>query len=203
LVVLSLCLSVCLFTGVYFLARSRRDDLESVGYTVLYMLSGSLPWSRITGRSQAHRFDRVGRVKVSTTTAELCRGLPIEIKNYFTYVRSLSFSAPPDYAYLMDLCTRYLQRVRFEWSGHFDWRTTSSEGVSHSSASTSSVESTSAAAEEEEEEEEEEAGERNHEDDEGSVDDDVPEKFDEHGSLIGGDLPRLLRHVVFELDLGM
>ena len=58
--------------------QSRRDDLESLGYMMIYFYTGSLPWSDINGFNMAHTFDEVRRVKVSISMQELCKDCPRE-----------------------------------------------------------------------------------------------------------------------------
>ena len=58
--------------------QSRRDDLESLGYMMIFFLTGSLPWSEIEGFNMAHTFDEVQRVKASISMQELCKDCPRE-----------------------------------------------------------------------------------------------------------------------------
>ena len=74
-------------------ARSRRDDLESLVYTIIYLARGKLPW--------ASRVDKtVLRKKSSITVEELCKGLPAPFCKFVNRVCSLGFDEMPDYQYL-------------------------------------------------------------------------------------------------------
>jgi len=55
---------------------SRRDDLESLGYMMIYFLIGSLPWSAIERRTIEETFYVIAKVKGELKTNELCRGCP-------------------------------------------------------------------------------------------------------------------------------
>lgn len=76
--------------------QSRRDDLESLGYMLVYLLTqGSLPWERLCLADGSHT--EIGVWKKSTSPEQLCLGLPIQICQYIKYVRNLSFTECPDY----------------------------------------------------------------------------------------------------------
>lgn len=78
-------------------AQSRRDDLESLAYTIIYSALGDLPWtSNTTGNNE----EEILRKKASITVEELCEGLPAPFCKFVTYVRSLGFDQKPDYQYL-------------------------------------------------------------------------------------------------------
>jgi len=80
---------------------SRRDDLESLVYTLIYFLRG-LPWQGIRGDSKKKHAE-VLQMKVSTSSQVLCDGLPTEFETFLNYVHALEFSQKPNYQYLRDL----------------------------------------------------------------------------------------------------
>ena len=77
--------------------QSRRDDLESLAYTIIYSALGDLPW---TSDSAGNNEKAILRKKTSITVEELCEGLPTPFCKFVTYVRSLGFDQKPDYQYL-------------------------------------------------------------------------------------------------------
>lgn len=81
------------------LELSRRDDLESLCYLLIYLAKGGLPWQGVVAAKQ-ERSDRVLEMKLSSGFDALCRGLPSEFAAALRYVRSLHFEADPNYAYL-------------------------------------------------------------------------------------------------------
>jgi casein kinase 1 len=91
--------------------QSRRDDLESLGYMLVYFLKGRLPWQG----------GRVMERKLTTSPAALCAGLPPEFVYYFEYCRELRFADKPDYKYLRALFWQIARRERLAYDGIFDW----------------------------------------------------------------------------------
>ena len=76
---------------------SRRDDLESMGYVLVYLAKGRLPWQGMAKRKRGSSIDEIKDKKMSTTTDELCIGLPSCFKELINYAKSLSFQEEPDY----------------------------------------------------------------------------------------------------------
>lgn len=80
--------------------QSRRDDLEGLGYVLMYFLRGSLPWQGLQGNNRKEKYRNIMDRKVGTPVEELCQGYPVEFANFITYVRSLRFEEKPDYTYV-------------------------------------------------------------------------------------------------------
>lgn len=104
------------------LEQSRRDDLESVGYVLVYLLVGSLPWQGLKANTKHEKYQRIMDKKMSTSIEALTRGLPVEFAKYFSYVKALKFDDRPDYAYLKQLFQDLYVREGFESNGPFDWQ---------------------------------------------------------------------------------
>jgi serine/threonine protein kinase len=77
--------------------QSRRDDLESLAYTIIYTALSDLPW---TSSSASNDKEEVLHKKSSIMVEELCEGLPAPFFKFITYIRSLGFDEKPDYQYL-------------------------------------------------------------------------------------------------------
>ncbi|KAL0396990.1 UNVERIFIED_CONTAM: Casein kinase-like protein 2 [Sesamum calycinum] len=101
--------------------QSRRDDLESLGYVLMYFLRGSLPWQGLKAGNKKQKYEKISEKKVSTSIEALCRGYPTEFASYFHYCRSLRFDDKPDYAYLKRIFRDLFIREGFQFDYVFDW----------------------------------------------------------------------------------
>lgn len=101
--------------------QSRRDDLESLGYVLMYFNRGSLPWQGLKANTKRQKYERISEKKISTTLEDLCRGYPAEFIAYLTYCRELRFDEDPDYVYLRSLLRVLFHRQGFSYDYVFDW----------------------------------------------------------------------------------
>ncbi|RSL71758.1 hypothetical protein CEP53_001373 [Fusarium sp. AF-6] len=101
--------------------QSRRDDMESLGYIILYFTRGSLPWQGLKAATKKQKYDRIMEKKMTTPTEVLCRGLPNEFAIYLNYCRSLRFDDKPDYSYLRKIFRDLFVREGFQYDYVFDW----------------------------------------------------------------------------------
>eukprot|EP00429_Kryptoperidinium_foliaceum_P092842 CAMPEP_0176193342 /NCGR_PEP_ID=MMETSP0121_2-20121125/5436_1 /TAXON_ID=160619 /ORGANISM="Kryptoperidinium foliaceum, Strain CCMP 1326" /LENGTH=561 /DNA_ID=CAMNT_0017532055 /DNA_START=57 /DNA_END=1741 /DNA_ORIENTATION=- len=106
--------------------QSRRDDLEAVGYVLVYFMLGSLPWQGLPGRSKLDKYEQIMQKKASTPPEALCSRLPIEFSQYLQYCRRLKFEDRPDYAHLRGLLTDIVTREGCALDHVFDWTTSGS-----------------------------------------------------------------------------
>jgi serine/threonine protein kinase len=82
---------------------SRRDDMESVGYMLVYLIKGSLPWQGLKKKTKENPIDKIGEKKMMVSVDSLCEGLPDCFHKYINYTRNLQFTEKPDYDYLREL----------------------------------------------------------------------------------------------------
>jgi len=83
--------------------QSRRDDLESIGYILVYFLKGSLPWQGLKAKNPQKKYRLILEKKQSISIAQLCQGCPSQFAEFLAYSRSLKFDAKPDLPYLRKL----------------------------------------------------------------------------------------------------
>ncbi|KAG5400506.1 hypothetical protein IGI04_015113 [Brassica rapa subsp. trilocularis] len=103
--------------------QSRRDDLESLGYVLMYFLRGSLPWQGLKGGTKKQKYDKISEKKMLTPVEILCKSHPSEFTSYFHYCRSLRFEDKPDYSYLRRLFRDLFIREGYQLDYVFDWTT--------------------------------------------------------------------------------
>jgi serine/threonine protein kinase len=82
---------------------SRRDDIESIGYVLLYLLIGYLPWQSIKADTREKRYKLIGKIKKETDLWNISKDIPGELILFINYCRNLSFSEKPNYNYLKNL----------------------------------------------------------------------------------------------------
>jgi serine/threonine protein kinase len=100
------------------LEQSRRDDLEALGYVLIYLYKGRLPWQGVQG---PNRNDKIMQRKLSTAIAALCEGMPVAFLRYFEYVRMLRFADKPDYDHLVRLFMDAADGEGIVLNDEYDW----------------------------------------------------------------------------------
>ena len=58
--------------------QSRRDDMESVGYVLAYLLRGGLPWQGMKLKSKENKYKNILEKKKEISSQELFKGFPNE-----------------------------------------------------------------------------------------------------------------------------
>lgn len=93
-----------------------RDDLESFGYVLIYLATGTLPWQGVKAKDIRTKWNKVGQIKRTIDIKELCFQLPKAFYFYFRYLKTLSFYDIPDYTYLRNLFIPYVDKnFKFPW----------------------------------------------------------------------------------------
>ena len=101
--------------------QSRRDDLEAIGYVLMYFLRGSLPWQGLRVDRRDDRYKKIYEKKKATTPEDLCYGHPNEFAEYVKYTRNLDFEQNPDYTYLKGLFDSVMKAKNYVNDFKFDW----------------------------------------------------------------------------------
>ena len=69
------------FVFLFYPGQSRRDDVESVGYVLLFMLNGTLPWAgtmnnKASATTNQSKEQRVFAIKSTMPVPEICKDAP-------------------------------------------------------------------------------------------------------------------------------
>ena len=103
------------FTNKYFcsiwaelkMEQSRRDDLYSLFYIMIYLFMGKLPWMNIKCKSKNERREKIKNLKLCLSNFELCQNINKliinEVELFAFYLNGLSFEDKPNYNYLIQL----------------------------------------------------------------------------------------------------
>ena len=86
-----------------FLQSSRRDDLISFGYVLLFLEHKTLPWANLKIDKRNEKYEQVAKLKNTISSQELCSKTKINLLPYFEYCYQLKFDEKPDYEYLIKL----------------------------------------------------------------------------------------------------
>ena len=73
--------------------KSRRDDMEELGYVLMQLLIGDLPWAGgLGGLEKLEMYAKIKEGKQNVSLEELTKGFPIEFAEYIKYCRELGYS---------------------------------------------------------------------------------------------------------------
>ena len=110
--------------------QSRRDDMESLGYTILFFMKGKLPWQNLNKYYKGKDlYFKTYAMKKFMPIEKLCKGLPTEMEDYFKYIKTMKFQEEPNYDYLRNLFKSILKKngcenlenINFSWVSEFQW----------------------------------------------------------------------------------
>ena len=110
--------------------QSRRDDLESTGYILIYLAKNYLPWIGLKEKNRLKRFKQIYMIKKFIDPEKLCQGLPNDFLEYIKYVTKLQFEEEPDYKYIKGLFMNVLNKIGFKNDLNFSWLTKKEEKYS-------------------------------------------------------------------------
>ena len=95
--------------------------MEALGYSLLHLFHGSLPWQGIYAPSENAKMVRIGEMKLGPAMEEYLQGSPPEFAAYFHHVRGLQFEEEPDYEFLVSLFRQRMEQEGWEMDGRYDW----------------------------------------------------------------------------------
>ena len=101
---------------------SRRDDIESIGYCLIYFLKGCLPWQGLKVKKIEEQFNKIAEKKMITNFETLTGGTPPEFLQYFRHCDKLNFEEEPHYDFLIALFKNALSKYCNDNNFLFDWK---------------------------------------------------------------------------------
>lgn len=94
-------------------ASSRRDDIESLLYVLIYLMRGEIPWQQASSDAEG------AKIKKSTSVDQLCASLPREWGAMLKNIRACGFEDRPDYDFFVQqfskLGGKKCLTTPFEW----------------------------------------------------------------------------------------
>eukprot|EP01065_Artemidia_motanka_P031185 TRINITY_DN3742_c0_g1_i3.p1 TRINITY_DN3742_c0_g1~~TRINITY_DN3742_c0_g1_i3.p1 ORF type:complete len:428 (+),score=114.26 TRINITY_DN3742_c0_g1_i3:117-1400(+) len=105
--------------------QSRRDDIESLLYVMIFFVRGELPWQGVKAVDRAQKKKLIQEKKQSLSPDDLCKGLPHCLLKIARYCHQLEFEEQPDY----DMLRRWIREEQeahsiqrdfmYDWFDHY------------------------------------------------------------------------------------
>jgi len=92
---------------------SRRDDIESIIYILIYLLNGSLPWETISCDNKDEKYKLIKECKETYDFSKLSE-LPGEFILILNYIRKLKFDEKPNYCYIQTLLYNLYKQKHYD-----------------------------------------------------------------------------------------
>ena len=102
----------------------RADDLESLGYVLVYFLKGQLPWEDEISYSVPDAIRHIEHMKIITSVEDLCKGVPDEFATLISYARLLRYYEMPDYKSITTLFRHLVENASIDLDEPYDWEKT-------------------------------------------------------------------------------
>ena len=103
---------------------SRRDDLISLGYMLIFLFKKYLPWKISLKEINRTKYLELINKKESNDNGLLFKNLPQEIVEYIIYTNNLKFEQAPDYSYLSSLFKSIIFKMNLNYNKlSFSWIT--------------------------------------------------------------------------------
>ena len=105
--------------------QSRRDDIESACYIILYFLNGKLNWDGIKCKTKEEKIEKIMEKKEEYKNNKEYKNLPQSLCNIFQYVYNLNFEEKPNYEYIYGLINKDLEQFDAETNYErslYDWQ---------------------------------------------------------------------------------
>ena len=113
------------------LEQSRRDDIESMIYVLIYLFNGELPWQGIPAKDNKEKYEKIKQKKIKTKEESHSEGLTKEIQEIVHYSRNLRFDDRPNYESIRKIFNLILQKEGLTQDEPFDWDANQNRGINN------------------------------------------------------------------------
>lgn len=99
---------------------SRRDDIESILYIMIYCLMGTLPWAGVLTMEFLQSENAKKRIlQLRDPTNYLLKEIPVELRSLLDYAQNIPFDTAPDYERLETIL--YLLKEKNDLGDTINW----------------------------------------------------------------------------------
>ena len=105
--------------------QSRRDDIESACYIIIYFLNGKLNWDGIKSKTKDEKIQKIMEKKEEFKNNKEYKMLPLYFSNIFQYIYNLNFEEKPNYEYIFGVINKGLEQFNGESNYEktlYDWQ---------------------------------------------------------------------------------
>jgi len=102
----------------------KKDDLESLGYLLIFLLKGGLPWELLAFNLDINEEEKVlqiFQIKKNYLLGILYEGIPEEFKLFINYIKNLPINHEIDYNYCFNLFYTVFKKNNIINDGIFSW----------------------------------------------------------------------------------
>lgn len=106
--------------------QSRRDDLESIAYILIYFYIGDLPWQGVRAKTKSEKKEKIKQIKNDLDIFNEAmfneKNLPIELKELLFMCRNTKFDEIPDYNAMKNILIKLREKMKYPTKPvYFDW----------------------------------------------------------------------------------
>ena len=101
---------------------SRRDDLISLGYTLLFLFKRNLPWESSWKKLNKIKYLNIINSKETFDEGQLFENLPEEMVSFLKYIKNLRFEEDPNYSFMKGCFQKILTKMNLNINKiNFSW----------------------------------------------------------------------------------
>ena len=101
---------------------SRRDDLISLGYTLLFLFKRNLPWESSWKKLNKIKYLNIINSKETFGEGQLFENLPEEMVSFLKYIKNLRFEEDPNYSFMKGCFQKILTKMNLNINKiNFSW----------------------------------------------------------------------------------